>query len=134
MQFYGLILGALAVWRITHLLHAESGPWNVLGRLRQSMNKGIWSSLFMCFYCLSLWVAIPVIFLLAGAWKERLLLWPALSAAAILLERLTAPPAQVTPAAYFEEPEGDYDVRMHKIDQDENSPERFARDSALIGK
>jgi hypothetical protein len=133
MQFYGLILGALAVWRVTHLLHAESGPWNVLERLRQSLNRGFWSSLFMCFYCLSLWVAIPVVFLLAGAWKERLLLWPALSASGILLERLSARPAPGAAAAYFEEPEGDYDVRMHKIDQDENSPEHFARDGALIG-
>jgi len=134
MQFYGLIVGALVVWRVTHLLHAESGPWNMLERLRQSMSSGFWSSLFVCFYCLSLWVAIPVAFLLAGAWKERLLLWPALSGAAILLERLSAPPAQVAAPAYFEEPEGDYDVRMHKNEPDQNGAERFIRESPHIVK
>ena len=134
MQFYGLILGSLVVWRVTHLLHAESGPWDILERLRESMNGRFWSSLFTCFYCLSLWIAIPVVFLLAGPWKERLLLWPALSAAAILLERLSAPPAQVAAPAYFEESEGDYDVRMHKNERDETGAERFARESAHAGK
>ena len=88
----------------------------------------------MCFYCLSLWIAIPVVFLLAGAWKERLLLWPALSAAAILLERFSAPPAPVAAPAYFEESEGDYDVRMHKNEPDKIGAELFTSESAHIGK
>lgn len=40
-----------------------------------------------CFYCLSLWIALPFGILLGETWKERLLLWLALSGAAILLER-----------------------------------------------
>src|SRR5215831_17520095 len=116
MRFYGLVLGILAVWRITHLLHAESGPWNTVERLRKSLANGFWSSLFDCFYCLSLWVAAPFVFLLALEWKERLLLWPALSAGAILLERVSVrsePPA----AAYFEEEEK-HDVRMQPQHED----------------
>jgi len=42
-----------------------------------------------CFYCLSLWVALPIAFLVPGTRLERFLWWPALSAAAILLERIS---------------------------------------------
>jgi hypothetical protein len=89
MQFYWLVLGILAVWRITHLLTAEAGPWEVLVRLRGSLGAGLWSSLFGCFYCLSLWVAAPFAYWIGGSLKERILLWPAFSGAAILLERVT---------------------------------------------
>jgi len=26
-HFYWLIVGILVVWRLSHLLHAEDGPW-----------------------------------------------------------------------------------------------------------
>lgn len=98
------LLAALATWRLTHLLVAEDGPWKVLARLRRLLGAGFWGELLDCFYCLSLWIAAPLAFCLAATWRERLLLWPALSAAAILLERVTARPA--APAAlYWEEKE-----------------------------
>jgi hypothetical protein len=103
MQFYWLVLGVLAVWRITHLLNAEDGPWDLLVKLRRLAGNGVFGSLLDCFYCLSLWVAAPLAWLLGDAWKLRLLLWPALSGGAILLEKLTSR-EQVAPAAeYYEE-------------------------------
>ena len=39
------------------------------------------------FYCLSVWMAAPVAIIIGETMKEHLLLWPALSGAAILLER-----------------------------------------------
>ena len=98
-RFYTLVIGILVVWRITHFIYGEDGPWDVVVRLRRRAGEGLWGSLMDCFYCLSLWIAIPFAYLLAGRWKERLLLWPALSAGAILLERLTtrdsgSPPAR----------------------------------------
>jgi hypothetical protein len=87
---YWLLLGALAVWRITHLLQAEDGPWEVVVRLRRRAGDGIMGQAMDCFYCLSLWVALPFALGLGGGWTERIMLWPALSAAAILLERVTA--------------------------------------------
>lgn len=98
--FYGFILGVLGVWRLTHLLNAEDGPWEVLVRLRKLAGSSFWAKLLDCFYCLSLWVAAPFALLLASSWRERLLLWLALSGGAILLERRYAPPAP----QYFEEP------------------------------
>jgi hypothetical protein len=112
MRFYFLTLGILAVWRITHLLNAEDGPWDLLVRFRRLAGEGVWGSLLDCFYCLSVWVAAPFAYGLGNDWKERLLLWPALSGGTILAERLTAnrdrsdPP----PAVYYEEPEENPDV------------------------
>lgn len=103
MQFYGLALGILCVWRITHLLHAEDGPWDVMARLRARVGDGFWGSLLDCFYCLSLWIAVPFAVLLGYTWKEQLLLWPALSAGAILLQRIVNPEPAVPPAPYFED-------------------------------
>lgn len=60
MRFYWLILGILGVWRITHLLHAEDGPWDLVVRLRRRAGTGFWASLLDCFYCLSLCMAAPL--------------------------------------------------------------------------
>jgi len=116
MHFYYLALGILAVWRITHLLHAEDGPWNVFVRFRALFGRGFWGALLDCFYCLSVWIAAPFAWWIGTDWKERLLLWPALSAGAILAERLTAgrDEPQPPPAAYYEEPEEKNDVLLRQ--------------------
>jgi hypothetical protein len=101
MRFYWLILGILGVWRITHLLHAEDGPWNLLVKLRQSLGTGFAGQVLDCFYCLSLWTAAPFAWAVGQTWQERLFLWPALSGAAVLLQRATTP--ESTPAAIYQE-------------------------------
>jgi hypothetical protein len=111
MKFYWLVLGILGVWRVTHLLHAEDGPWDLLVRFRRSVGSGFWGGLLDCFYCLSLWIAIPFAWFCGQGWNERLLLWPALSGAAILLEKATArpePPGSTT--VYYQEDEENHDV------------------------
>lgn len=106
MRFYWLLLGALCVWRITHLFNAEDGPWDVFLRLRRLVGAGFWGELLDCFYCLSLWIAAPLAAVLGTNWRERLLLWPALSGGAILLERLTSNErGGQPPVAYFEDSE-----------------------------
>ena len=89
MRFYRLLLGALFVWRITHLLIAEDGPWDMATRLRRTVGEGYIGGMLDCFYCLSLWISAPLAILLGEKPGERILLLPALSAAAILLERVT---------------------------------------------
>ena len=110
MGFFGLVLGVLAVWRITHLFSAEDGPGDVLVRLRRSVGKGFWGRLLDCFYCLSLWVAAPFALLLAEGWREVVLFWLAFSAGAILLERATGPRPAVPPAFYLEDQEVDHEL------------------------
>jgi Protein of unknown function (DUF1360) len=103
MKFYRFVLGTLTVWRITHLLQAEDGPWDVVVRLRRSAGDGFWGKLLDCFYCLSVWVAAPVAFLLGESWRERALLWPSLSAGASLLEKTTSVASGVPRAQYSED-------------------------------
>ena len=115
-----LLVAALAVWRLTHLLVAEDGPWHLVVRLRRRAGDGFWGELLDCFYCLSTWVAAPFALLFAvpgpgAGWPARglawFLAWLALSAAAILLERATggdaleALPAPAPPGIYHEDEE-----------------------------
>lgn len=115
MHFYWLLVGVLCVWRVTHLLNAEDGPWDLLVRLRRRAGQGFFGELLDCFYCLSVWISAPLAWWLGSGWKERLLLWPALSAGAIFVERLTSYREEGSPASptYFEDPE-DHDVLLRQ--------------------
>ena len=114
MRFYKLLLGILSVWRITHLLNAEDGPWDVVVRLRRRAGEGFWGELLDCFYCLSVWIAAPFAVLLGQKLGERILLWPALSAGAILLERITDGRYSESPAPFVEESEDEYVMLRQK--------------------
>lgn len=96
-----VVVASLAIWRVTHLLTSEDGPGDFLARLRRAAGEGALGRLLDCFYCLSFWVAAPFAWILGAGWPERILLWLALSGAAVLLERWTsrAPP----PALWREE-------------------------------
>ena len=98
-----LLVGAMAVWRITHLLHAEDGPWDALARLRRLAGQGAFGKMLDCFYCSSVWVALPISLALGSSLKERVLLWPALSGAAILLERAVTRPQQTAAWAVWQD-------------------------------
>jgi hypothetical protein len=108
LRFYWLTLGTLAVFRLTHLLVAEDGPARILDRFRRRAGGWGLGGLVECFYCSSLWVAAPFAWWIGeGAW-ERGLLWLALSAGAIVVERVTGAAreaAPVAPAVYREDPE-----------------------------
>jgi hypothetical protein len=84
--WFGFVLGVLAVWRVTRLLHAEHGPFGVFDKTRRLAARVRAGGLFDCFYCLSLWIAVPAALYLTSGWPERVLLWLALSAGAIVLE------------------------------------------------
>jgi hypothetical protein len=87
MNFYWLLLGILSVWRISYLLAAETGPWDFVEHIRHSLGNGFWREVMSCLYCVSVWVALPFAYVLGESWKQRALLWPALSAGAIIVER-----------------------------------------------
>jgi len=81
----GFILCTLAVWRLSHLLACEDGPFDVVVRLRKRAGAGFFGSLMDCFYCLSIWMSVPFAFLLARDWQTIAVCWLALSGAASLL-------------------------------------------------
>jgi Protein of unknown function (DUF1360) len=101
LKLYGLLLGTLAVYRITHLLSAEDGPWDLSARLRAVAGHGFFGRLLDCAFCLSLWVAAPFAVAIGEGARERALLWLAFSAGVVVIEKLTSRPP-VTPAACWE--------------------------------
>lgn len=87
MDFFQFLLAVLAVWRLTHLLSEEDGPFDLVYRLRKALGTGFWGHLLDCFYCLSVWMAAPFAWALSPDWRMALLVWPALSGAACLLQK-----------------------------------------------
>lgn len=110
MQWYWFLLGSLGAWRITHLLSAEDGPWKIFNRMRTRLEGTTRGNLFSCFYCLSAWVTFPLALLIASVWRERLLTWPALSGAAILLEEMLRRMMPAAAAYYMEDEEEEINV------------------------
>ena len=82
-------LGALATWRLTHLLAEEDGPADAVVRLRARLGDGGLGRLMDCFACTSIWVAAPIAFTTARRAREAPLHWLALSGTACLLDRAT---------------------------------------------
>ena len=93
-----LILSILAVWRVTHFFWGEDGPGDIVIRIRRLAGDGFFGRVLDCFYCLSLWVALPFAALLGGGWPERAIAWFGLSGGAILLERATTREAVPSPS------------------------------------
>jgi hypothetical protein len=84
-----LLISVLACWRVTHLLHAEDGPGDILVHLRRLAGQGFFGKLVDCFYCLSLWVSLPIAIVMSRTVLEGVLQWLSISAGAILFERAT---------------------------------------------
>lgn len=113
MSFLGLTLGILGVWRVTHLLHAEEGPWEVAIKLRRLVGTSVVGGALDCFDCLSLWVAAFCALLVGATWLDRALLWPALSAGAMVLNRVVSRLGPPHAAMYEEDPPKDLtDVQL----------------------
>lgn len=85
------VAASLATWRLAHLLAHEDGPGGLLAKLRAWLGHGFWGRLMDCFYCLSIWVAALFAPLVTVRLSDAVLIWLALSGAACLLERGTAP-------------------------------------------
>ena len=99
------VVAALACWRITRLLNGEDGPWRMFARLRSVSAGTVFGEALACFQCLSLFVAAPLALWVGPGWGARLLLWPALSAGAILLERGVFPETFIETPDYHEDEE-----------------------------
>ena len=108
MRLDRFLIGIFSVWRVTHLLNAEDGPWDVVVRLRRRAGEGFFGQALDCFYCLSVWIAAPVAVGLGENVGDRILLWPALSAGAIFLERVMNSLQNQPSAFYVEDSEDDY--------------------------
>jgi Protein of unknown function (DUF1360) len=79
-------VAALATWRLTHLLVREDGPADAIARTRESLGESQLGALMDCFYCTSMWVAIPFAFYAAKKPAGRVAAWLALSGVACLID------------------------------------------------
>ena len=63
------IIYSLAVWRLSHMLVHEEGPFDIFGKLRdisglsydaysQPITPNVFSKILMCVNCTSVWVSI----------------------------------------------------------------------------
>lgn len=86
--WFRFAISVSAVWRLTHLLAAEDGPWDVIVRIRRKAGTTIGGRLMDCFKCLSLWISIPFAFYVADGMLSGVVTWLALSGAACLAERI----------------------------------------------
>lgn len=108
MTLVEVLVAVLAVWRVTHLVVREDGPWKVVARAREAAGNSALGRMMDCFLCTSAWVALPPALLVGRTGWERLLLWPALSGGAILLERIPSrdgAPAPIQEAVWQEDPD-----------------------------
>lgn len=105
---------SLATWRLAHLLHAEEGPWHGAARLRRAL-AARQVGVLDCFFCASVWTALPAALLISTGRRQFLALWPALSAAAILLERAAFPATFTDPPEY---PIPEYSIPVYSEDKE----------------
>ncbi|MBC7886495.1 MAG: DUF1360 domain-containing protein [Ferruginibacter sp.] len=87
--WFTFLICTLVVWRISHLLSMEDGPFNLVYHLRKKAGAGFFGGLLDCFYCVSVWMALPFGLFAGNNWWEKLLYWFAFSGAACLLEQAT---------------------------------------------
>ncbi len=83
------VVGVLGVWRVSHLVTAEDGPWGLLATVRGWAGHGVFGQLLDCFHCTSLWVSAVWVLAVPLSWTARVATALALSGGAILLERAT---------------------------------------------
>lgn len=93
----------MAVWRLSHLLSEENGPFNLSYKLRKAAGVGFLGSLLSCFYCCSVWVSAPFAIYLGNNWEEKFILWLAISGAACLVEKATTKNQETKKADYYED-------------------------------
>ena len=89
MSFLQIAIMLLAVWRVTHLIQAEDGPFDLIFKIRKLAGNNFPGQLMDCFYCLSMWVALLPGFYFGAGWDQKIILWLALSGGAILIEKFS---------------------------------------------
>ena len=83
------LVTTIIVWRLTHLISAEDGPFDIIIRIRKLMGTSFLGKLMDCFYCLSVWIGLLCAWFWTGMSKELIVLAIYYSGASILIEKLT---------------------------------------------
>ena len=81
-------MGALATWRVAHMVAYEDGPFAIIVRLRARAGDSHIGGLMDCLYCLTVWVAVPFTVWAVRGRRNTVPVSIAMSGAACLLERV----------------------------------------------
>ena len=87
LEKYGVLV--IVVWRLTHLVSAEDGPFDIIIKLRKLAGNGFFGKLMDCFYCLSVWVGLASALYAGHGWIEIIILALYYSGVSLLLEKIT---------------------------------------------
>jgi len=79
----------IVVWRLTHLISAEDGPFDIIIRFRKMLGDSFFGKLMDCFYCLSIWIGLAFALFVGKSAVQVAILTLFYSGAAILAEKLT---------------------------------------------
>jgi len=79
----------IVVWRITHLICMEDGPFELVIKLRKKLGNSFLGKLMDCFYCLSIWIGLSVAVFVGSDIIEIVILTIYYSGASVLLEKIT---------------------------------------------
>ncbi|HKR04937.1 MAG TPA: DUF1360 domain-containing protein [Bacteroidia bacterium] len=79
----------IVVWRLTHLISLEDGPFDLIIKLRKAFGNSFFGKLMDCFYCLSIWIGFGIAFFTGKSLEEIILLTLYYSGASLIVEKLT---------------------------------------------
>ena len=79
----------IVVWRLTHLISGEDGPFDLIIKLRKSLGNSFFGKLMDCFYCLSIWIGSACAWYAGDDLIEIIMFTLYYSGASILLEKIT---------------------------------------------
>jgi hypothetical protein len=83
------LLIVIVVWRLTHLITSEDGPFDLIIKLRKLLGNSFFGKLMDCFYCLSIWIGLLCAIYEGDHVMEIIILTLYYSGASLLLEKLT---------------------------------------------
>lgn len=109
MTYFDAIVGALATWRVSHMLLYEEGPWSIFLQMRKRLGVQYAEddttvisyryTITVCLWCLSIWIATGVTILQRMSPLARWLLTPfAYGMVASSLDRLFTTAVRNTPS------------------------------------
>lgn len=85
-----LLLAVGLVFRLSHAVALEDGPFDIFSRLQARAGGGKnWVGRGLsCVLCVSWWLAVPAVLLLYPAtWAEAVLLWGGIAGAVVVIHK-----------------------------------------------
>lgn len=99
----------------------EDGPADLIVRFRARLGRSIAGQLMDCFFCLSIWIAVPTALFVSLKPAEWLMSWLAVSGGACLLQEMIKDPVVIQPIAQEAEEEINNVLRAETLGTAERS-------------